>query len=159
MTSLCEVVAFLYFGAKHVEQWAPATGGQASASCPRGLLTGEVMYVRDGDTIEVAGVPIRFIGLAAPESDDPGGRAATAAMRRLVDGHQVRCELNGERTYDRCVGVCYLDGADIATELVRQGVARDCPRYSRGRYAQAERRAAAEGATIRERYRLPGYCR
>lgn len=149
VASLCGVVAFLYFGAKHVEQWTPPTGGQASASCSSGPLTGEVTYVRDGDTIEVAGVPIRLGGLAAPESDEPAGRAATVAMRRLVDGRELRCELNGERTYDRCVGVCYLGGKDIATKLVREGVARDCPRYSRGRYAQAERRAAAEGATIR----------
>lgn len=72
-------------------------------------------------------------------------------MRQLVDSRELRCELNGDRTYDRCVGICYLDGADIAAELVRPG----CPRYSGGRYAEAERRTAAEGATIRDAYRFP----
>ena len=43
--------------------------------------------------------------------------------------------------------------------MVRQGYARDCPRYSGGRHAEAERQAAADGATIREVYPLPGYCR
>lgn len=114
--------------------------------------------MRDGDTIEVAGVPIRLHGLAAPESGEPGGRAATTAMRRLVDGRKVRCELDGERTYDRCVGICYLDSVDIAAELVRQGVARDCPRYNGGRYAEAEREAAGDGATIADSYILPAYC-
>jgi len=80
-------------------------------------------------------------------------------MMELVHGREVRCELDGTRTYDRCVGVCYLDGTDISEELVRRGLARDCPRFSGGRYAQAERRAAAEGASIAEVYTLPGYCR
>jgi hypothetical protein len=46
--------------------------------------------------------------------------------------------LNGERTHDRCVGVCYLEGVDISAEMVRRGVARDCPRFSGGRYRVIE---------------------
>lgn len=88
-------------------------------------------------------------------------------MQRLVDGRELRCELNGDQTHDRCVGVCYLEGLDgsgspskdIAAEMVRRGLARDCPRFSGGRYARAEQAAARDGATIRESYRLPGYCR
>jgi endonuclease YncB( thermonuclease family) len=80
-------------------------------------------------------------------------------MRSLSLGRTVRCELNGERTHDRCVAVCFLDGADIAEALVRQGLARDCPRFSGGRYRRAELEAAQSGATIRESYALPGYCR
>lgn len=80
-------------------------------------------------------------------------------MRRMVDGHQVRCELNGERTYDRCVGVCYLDGRDIAAEMVLMGLVRDCPAFSGGRYAKAEQAAVAAGAEIRGRYMSPGYCK
>jgi hypothetical protein len=79
-------------------------------------------------------------------------------MLDLVDGRELRCELNGERTHDRCVGVCYLDGADIAAIIVRQGLARDCERFGGGRYRAAERQAAAEGATIRASYPLPSYC-
>jgi micrococcal nuclease len=80
-------------------------------------------------------------------------------MIELVHHQTVRCELDGTRTYDRCAGICYLDGEDVAAVLVQQGLARDCPRFSGGRYAQAERRAAAEGSTIGEVYTLPGYCR
>ena len=69
-----------------------------------------------------------------------------------------RCELDGERTHDRCAGACYLDGADISKILVHRGLARDCPRYSQGRYAEAELQAAAAGATIGDDYPLPGYC-
>ena len=120
---------------------------------------GVVMHVRDGDTIEVGGMAVRLKGLAAPERDEPGGAAATRAMTELVEGRDLRCELDGERTHDRCAGICYLDGADIAAVIVRRGLARDCARFSGGRYLAAETQAAAAGATIRTNYPLPGYCK
>jgi micrococcal nuclease len=80
-------------------------------------------------------------------------------MVAMVHGRTVRCELDGSRTHDRCVGVCFLDGRDIAKALIRVGLARDCPRFSGGRYAVIEAQAAADGATIQESYRLPAYCR
>ena len=80
-------------------------------------------------------------------------------MIELLHGRRVRCELDGTRTYDRCVAFCYLDGADIEAIMVRVGFALDCPRYSGGRHAEAERKAAAEGATIGQVYALPRYCR
>jgi endonuclease YncB( thermonuclease family) len=49
--------------------------------CARGSLVAEVTHVRDGDTIEVGGLPIRLQGLAAPEGDKPGGEEATQAMQ------------------------------------------------------------------------------
>ena len=133
--------------------------GQPAAPCPHGLLTGKVTFVRDGDTIEVAHLPVRLNGLAAPEGHESGGSAATRAMRGMVLGRIVRCELDGERTHDRCVAVCYLAGQDISETMVRAGLARDCPRFSGGRYRGAEAQAAAAGATIGGSYPLPGYCR
>jgi micrococcal nuclease len=128
-----------------------------AAPGPRGTLTGQVTFVRDGDTIVVGSMPIRLNGLAAPEWDEPGGDAAMDAMIKLVAGRTLRCELNGERTHDRCVGVCYLQGVDISAEMVRRGVARDCPRFSGGRYHVIEAQAAADGATIRQTYQLPAW--
>jgi endonuclease YncB( thermonuclease family) len=43
-----------------------------------GEVAGPVTHVRDGDTIEVAGVPVRLNGLHAPELREPGGQAAKA---------------------------------------------------------------------------------
>jgi micrococcal nuclease len=126
---------------------------------PRGTLTGQVTFVREGDTIVVGSMPIRLNGLAAPEWDEPGGAAARKAMLELVEGRTLGCELNGVRTHDRCGGVCYLDGVDISATMISAGVARDWPRFSGGRYQQAEAQAAATGATIGRMYRLPGYCR
>ena len=131
----------------------------AAAACPAGTVTGEVTYVRDGDTIELGTLAIRLNGLAAPEWDAPGGQEATDAMKALVLGKSVTCELDGDRTYDRCVAICHLEGADISATLVRQGLARDCPRFSGGRYREIEQAAVDRGAMIREIYRLPGIAR
>jgi endonuclease YncB( thermonuclease family) len=81
---------------------------------------------------------------AAPDCNGEarGGFEATAAMRDLVLGGVLTCELDGEATYDRRAAICYLDGTDIYEEMIRLGLARDCPRFSGGRYKQAEREAA-----------------
>jgi micrococcal nuclease len=141
------------FGAMLV--WAPA----AVAHCPPGPLTDTVTHVGDGDTIELGAIVIRFEGIAAPERDEPGGAKAAAVLRDVLLGKEVRCELTGKATYDRCVAICYLGQMNIEAQMVRQGLARDCPRYSGGRYQQAEILAAADGATIHQTYRLPRYCR
>jgi len=132
---------------------------RATAQCPHGSLTGNATYVRDGDTIELGSMAIRFWGIAAPEWDAPSGQETTNAIKDMVLGKQVRRELTGKKTYDRCVGVCYLKGRNIEEELVRIGLARDCPRFSGGRSRQIEQAAADQGAAIRKTYRLPGYCR
>jgi len=61
------------------------------AQCPRGTLTGEVTYVRDGDTIELGEMAIRLQGLAAPEWNEPGGTDAREAMIELVHSRTARC--------------------------------------------------------------------
>jgi micrococcal nuclease len=130
----------------------------AAADCPRGLLEGEVTYVADGDAVDFGPIAIRLNGLAAPEAGKPGSQEATAAMREMVLRKVVMCELDGEATHDRCAAICCLEGADIAEELVLMGLTRDCIRYSKGRYREAELRTTRQGATISEMYRLPGYC-
>ena len=116
-------------------------------------LTGVVTHVRDGDTIEVGKVPIRLDGVSAPELKEPLGPQSKQFMRDLVDGKSVRCELKGKKTYDRFVGVCYLDGKDIGASVIEAGRALDCPRFSDGRYKVVEKEAA------QSRIKLPGYCR
>jgi endonuclease YncB( thermonuclease family) len=83
----------------------PTAGpSEESAVLPPGALTGPVTHVRDGDTIEVAGKPIRLQGLNCNERGTALGEAATTAISRLVENGEVTCELSGEMTYDREVG-------------------------------------------------------
>jgi endonuclease YncB( thermonuclease family) len=79
------------------------------------VLTGPVTHVRDGDTIEVAGKPIRLQGLNCNEEGTALGEAASTAISHLVTNGEITCELSGEMTYDREAGTCYLaTGEDLA---------------------------------------------
>jgi len=115
-------------------------------------ITGAVDRVRDGDTVEVDGTPIRLHGVAAPELSEPGGSAAKSFMTDLVARRTVRCQLTGRRSYDRLIGRCFLDGQDIGAAVIGAGLARDCPRFSGGRFAADETEAS-------RRLPLPPYCR
>lgn len=116
------------------------------------VLEGRVTVVRDVDTIVVAGTPVRLNGLDGPEVSTRSGRDARAFMTRLVRGETVTCELNGERTHDRWVGVCFLNGEDLGAIAVANGHALDCRRYSGGRYRDLETPAA------RSRIARAAYC-
>jgi endonuclease YncB( thermonuclease family) len=122
--------------------------------------TGEVVgrvHVLDGDSIAVAGLPIRVWGIDAPEwrqrcrSDDGQlyrcGRVSFRALARRLQFASVRCV---PRTYDafgRIVATCYEGQEDVARWMVARGLALDWPRYSGGTYAdaEAEARRAARG--------------
>ena len=101
-------------------------------------IEGRVTHVRDVDTIEVNNLPIRLNGVDGPEMDERGGKAAKAWMTKLVFRKPVRCWLNGDKTYDRWVGTCYFKGQDIGALAIGAGQARDCARYSGGKYAKYE---------------------
>lgn len=119
---------------------------------PRVEVSG-VAHVIDGDTIHLstseAGkvVKVRLQGVAAPERSDAGGAEATRFVEQLAEGRQVRCELDGSRSKDRVVGVCFVEAAgaskDIGAAVIEAGLARDCPRFSGGRYKALERPEAA----------------
>jgi endonuclease YncB( thermonuclease family) len=116
-------------------------------------VVGRAEFVADGDTLAVAATLIRLQGIAAPEIEQPGGRQSRAALIRLVQGRRLHCRLTGERSYNRWIGTCRReDGADLGAAMVAGGHARDCARYSDGRYADLEPRGA-------RRLPLPGYCR
>lgn len=86
-------------------------------------LSGVVTHVRDGDTIEVNGVPIRFAHVDCAERDTEQGQRASREMRRLAHRQPVTCHLLGRRSYDREVGTCYLaDGRDVGGVLVGMGL-------------------------------------
>jgi micrococcal nuclease len=117
------------------------------------IISGIVTKVRDGDTILVGKVPIRLNGVSAPELKEPLGAQSKLFMQELVLGKPVRCKLNGKKTYDRFVGICYFGDRDIGAALIEAGLALDCPKFSGERYVGFEK------AVARDRIRLPRYCR
>lgn len=119
-----------------------------------GDLVGPVTHVRDGDTIEVAGRPIRLNGVTCDERGAPLGDKATRFVRSLVSGRTVSCTLNGDVTHDREVARCSLeDGRDLGSILIRKGLCGRCPHFDPlGSYADEEKLAGPwEGA-------FPPYC-
>lgn len=113
----------------------PAPAGQA--------VSGKVLRVIDGDTIEVSidGVEedVRYIGVDTPETVKPGepvqcyGPQASAANHRLVEGQTVRLVFDRERrdAYGRLLAYVYTRArADaggsrfVNAALIRDGYAR-----------------------------------
>ena len=50
----------------------------------------------------------------------------------------MTCRLNGEKSYDRYIGICYVGEYDLAASVIATGNALDCARYSGGRYRKFE---------------------
>ena len=95
---------------------------------PRGFdLVGRVTHVRDGDTIEVSGVPVRIANLDCAELGTAAGNHANAMMRRWAARATASCKLEGRMSYDRQVGVCSIDGiGDLGEAMIRAGA---CTRW------------------------------
>ncbi len=94
------------------------------------------------------------MGGAAPSRPPGGAPEATRFVAQLARGREVRCELDGTRSKDRVVGTCFVGeagGKDIGAAVIAAGFARDCPRFSGGRYRALERPEAANLA-------YPSYC-
>ena len=126
--------------------WAGAAGATP--------LEGPVTHVRDGDTIEVNGIAVRLRGVNCDEWDTPRGRKATEQMIQLTRGKAAICTLNGERSGDRFVGWCAVDGRDLGDVLIRGRICGRCARYDPERnYIDAQRAAGPWTG------RVPGYCR
>ncbi|GGL54811.1 thermonuclease family protein [Wenxinia marina] len=95
--------------------WTPvgARGGDLSA---------RVTHIRDADTIEVGGVPVRIANLDCAEAGTAEGDRATDRVRQLLVRSAVSCDLEGRRSYDREVGTCRMaDGRDLGEVLIAEG--------------------------------------
>jgi micrococcal nuclease len=102
-----------------------------------GTFTGQVTRVVDGDTFGISSADdrIRLWGLDAPETDQPGGSQATAALAGLISGEQLTCRQRDIDRYGRIVGQCFLpDGRDITAVMIESGTAEEFCRYSGNYY-------------------------
>ncbi|MDG2299813.1 MAG: thermonuclease family protein [Planktomarina sp.] len=81
------------------------------------ILSGRITHVRDGDTFEVNGVPVRISALNCAEDSTNEGQKITRYAKRFK-GKQAICELTGAKTYDRVVGYCFIDGKDFAQTMM-----------------------------------------
>ena len=89
-------------------------------SKPRGnILEGRITHVRDGDTFEVNGIPVRISALDCPENSTSAGQKVTRFAKQFK-GQTAVCELTGAKTYDRVVGYCSIGGSDFGKTMMDQ---------------------------------------
>ena len=116
-------------------------------------IVGTTSHVRDGDTFEVTGRAIRLEGIHVPELSSGLGRQARDFLVTEILGRELTCWLSGDTTFDREVGVCFLEDKDISALMIESGFGQDCLAHSQGRYASVAANPVFNNAT------LPGYCR
>ena len=96
--------------------------------------------------IELTRIVIRISGIDAPERGQYYGDVATLHLHWLISGKAVGLKLKQRDSYGRWIATAYLDGADIAEELLQQGLAWHYKEYdSNPRYAQLEAEAKRNG--------------
>lgn len=121
-------------------------------SCPS-----EDTSVIDADTIRLCDIKIRLFGISAAERGHSSYKECKSLVDKIIrESDEVRCDLTGEKTYDRYVGICEVVSNHKSTSLqqfiVENDCARDCERYSGGIYSIYEKEGAKE-------LPLPGYCK
>ena len=120
-------------------------------------VSGEVVEVTDGDTIEVSlpeGVEdVRYIGVDTPEVDpnigvECFGKQASELNAELVEGERVRLVFDAERRdrYDRLLAYVYVGDTFVNAELVRRGYARTLTIEPNDTFAERFARLAQEAA-------------
>jgi endonuclease YncB( thermonuclease family) len=120
-------------------------------------ITGQASVI-DGDTLEIHGTRIRLWGIDAPESSQlcrgedslpyRCGAKAANELDAFIAHRPVSCVPASRDVYGRTVATCSVDSVDLGDWLVRTGLAFDWPRYSKGKYADAQRDAEHAGRGI-----------
>lgn len=98
-------------------------------------LTGKVLYISDGDTLKILTgsskkMRIRLAGIDTPEKGQPYGKEAKQALSVLTLQKQVTIDVQTIDRYGRMVGLVYVQGLNVNSELVRQGMAWVYRRYT-----------------------------
>ena len=118
--SILVVVSFSIFSFKY-GFWSEASEASDSKIDTRAVsvLKGTITNVRDGDTFEINGIPVRISALDCAENSTPEGKKITRFAKKFL-GKQAVCELTGAKTYDRVVGYCSIEGKDFARTMMNE---------------------------------------
>lgn len=115
-------------------------------------INAAVTSIVDGDTVHVAlgdgaTITIRLDGIDSPERGEPFSDRATRETRVLLLTKQVQVRGTDVDRYGRLVARLVVDGVDVSTQLVRDGLACHFTRYSSdATLAAAQREAQQRGA-------------
>ena len=97
-------------------------------------LQGEVVAVKDGDTVVVlvdkTPVTIRLASIDAPEKNQPFGQQSKAALSSLVFGKTIRVVTSRNDRYGRTIGTLYDGETNVNAEMIATGMAWHYTRFS-----------------------------
>ncbi len=117
-------------------------------------FTGNVVAVKDGDTIEVlndsVAVRVRLAHVDCPESGQPFGKAAKQRTSDLCFGRQARViQQDKPDRYGRMIGVVHVGDTCVNMALVESGLAWHFVKYSQDTlYSNAEHKARLGGTGL-----------
>ena len=100
--------------------------------------------VIDGDTIVANDQKIRFWGIDTPERNEPYAQEATDFLQNMLLDGVLTCDHKDIDRYQRLVMQCFINGKDVGSILVSNGLATDFERYSGGFYANEENLAKSK---------------
>ena len=84
-----------------------------------------VVKIIDGDSLLVAinerNQEVRLAGIDAPEYNQPWGKRASEALRKMVGGKEISVTVLDVDQYDRLVSDIYLESSHINRALVAEG--------------------------------------
>lgn len=99
------------------------------------VLSGKVVGVKDGDTIEILvdnqKHVIRFAEVDAPEKKQPFGKKAKQFVSGKIFGKKVKVVTLKRGRYGRRIGEVFYRGVSVNEELIASGLAWQDPRYSK----------------------------
>jgi len=100
----------------------------------KGILSGKVVSITDGDTIGVLvdskTVKVRLQGVDCPERGQPFGTVARKLASSLCFGKQAEVHVSGTDRYGRTLGDVVVDGKNVSHELLAAGLAWHYKQYS-----------------------------
>ena len=91
---------------------------RAAGQTIEGLAT-----VIDGDELKVGDSLIRLFGIAAPDISSNLGPDARLYLQGLADGQHIICTEVDRNIEEQSIAICTIEGTDLATELLAQGLA------------------------------------
>lgn len=121
--------------------------------CNAETLSLKVVGVSDGDTFtgltaDKQEIVIRINGIDAPEKGQPYGKVAKQALSDLIFGQQVKVEILSTDRWKRKIAIVYTaSGADVAAEMLMQGLAWHFKKYDDSAY-YAKLELQAKGAQV-----------
>ncbi|TVQ21447.1 MAG: micrococcal nuclease [Spirochaetaceae bacterium] len=111
------------------------------------VFEGTVTRITDGDSVTLQTGTVsyraRLHGIDAPESNQPWGTEATAALRRIMPvGSRVRVVVPDIDRYGRLIVRLYVDAGEVNVLMLEAGAAWHYTQFDQSdTYAEAEARA------------------